>query len=148
MQRWGESRRDPAYKPGITGPDYWVRRAAGLLAKEADKERHEYEQMDKFDFSGEFKEHVIIFDDMRYPNEVELIVNLGGTTVFIDGMARLPDIDAEWRRHESEQLAMLYSFGHLPDLFDFYVNNNYGEDALKKLVDHLAPAWLDMEIMT
>ena len=30
----------------------------------------------------------------------------------------------------------------------YYVNNNYSEDTLKQLVDHLAPAWLDMEIMT
>ena len=58
------------------------------------------------------------------------------------------DMDAEWRKHESERLAMLYSQGRYPDIFDYYVNNNYSEDSLKQLVDHLAPAWLDMEIMT
>ncbi len=148
LQRWGESRRDPNYKPGVTGPDYWVERAIANLLKLAAIEQADYMHKDRFEWTSHWKETVAIFDDVRYMNELEMIEGMGGTTVFIDGMARIKDMDAEWRKHESERLAMLYSYGHYPDIFDYYVNNNYSEDTLKQLVDHLAPAWLDMEIMT
>jgi hypothetical protein len=148
LQRWGETRRDPDFRPGISGEGYWVNRAAMNLLKLANAEAAMYKHMDKHGFNSEFKETVAIFDDVRYMNELELIEGMGGTTVFIDGMARIKDMDAEWRKHESERLAMLYSQGRYPDIFDYYVNNNYSEDTLKQLVDHLAPAWLDMEIMT
>jgi len=148
LQRWGESRRDPAYKPGITGPDYWVNRSIKTIARLADAEKAEYMHMDKYEWNREFKEYVIIFDDMRYLNELELITDLGGTTIFVDGASRLKDMGAKWRMHESEKMAMMYTYGHLPDVFDYYITNHHGEQTLKELVDHLAPAWLDMEIMS
>jgi hypothetical protein len=148
LQRWGETRRDPKFRPGVSGDGYWVNRAVLNLLKLAKAEAAMYKHFDKHGFHSEFKETVAIFDDVRYMNELEMIEGMGGTTVFIDGMARIQDMDAEWRKHESERLAMLYSYGHYPDIFDYYVNNNYSEDTLKQLVDHLAPAWLDMEIMT
>lgn len=148
LQRWGESRRDPNYKPGITGENYWVERAIMNLLRMANAEQEDYKHKDKYEFTSCWKETVAIFDDVRYMNELEMITEMGGTTVFIDGMARIKDMDADWRKHESESMAMMYSYGRLPDIFDYYVNNNYDEETLEKLVEHLAPAWLDMEIMS
>ena len=146
LQRWGESRRNPDYKPGITGPDYWVHRVLLELAEIQIDEQTNYARMDRFSWNNEFRETVIIFDDMRYMNELEMVQALNGTTVFVDGALRLNDLDADWRRHESEKLAMLYTFGSLPDeIFDFYVKNDRSEEEFKKIVEALAPAWIDVE---
>jgi len=146
LQRWGESRRNPDYKPGITGPDYWVHRVLLELAEIQIDEQTNYARMDRFSWNNEFRETVIIFDDMRYMNELEMVQALNGTTVFVDGALRLNDLDADWRRHESEKLAMLYTFGSIPDeIFDFYVKNDRSEEEFKKIVEALAPAWIDVE---
>lgn len=148
LQRWGESRRDPEFRPGITGPDYWVNRVLEDLAVIQLTEQENYKRMDRFSWNSEFKETVIIFDDMRYLNEVEMVQALNGTTIFVDGAARLTDLDAQWRQHESEKLAMLYTAGAIPDIFDFYIQNDGTEEQFKQLVEYLAPAWIDVETMT
>jgi hypothetical protein len=75
-----------------------------------------------------------------------MVQALNGTTVFVDGAPRLKDLHADWRQHESEKLAMLYTFGSLPDeIFDFYVKNDRSEEEFKKIVEALAPAWIDVE---
>jgi hypothetical protein len=149
LQRWGESRRDPQYKPGITGPDYWVNRVLGELVGIQGREQEEYRRIDKLHWNREFKETVVIFDDMRYPNELALIQRLNGTTVFVDGAHRLKDLDVDWRQHESERLAMMYTAGTLPDdVFDYYVQNDGSEEEFKALVNTLAPAWIDAETLT
>lgn len=55
------------------------------------------------------EEYVVIVDDVRYANELELINNLSNsTTIFIDEGSRsgtLEDDDAAWRQHHSEYLA-------------------------------------------
>ena len=148
LQRWGESRRDPDYKPGVTGPDYWVNRVLAELVVVQLDEQEKYKQMDRFGWQREFKETVVIFDDLRYLNELELVQALNGTTVFVDGAMRLNDLNAKWRQHESEKMAMLYTTGALPDIFDFYVKNEESEQHFKELVEYLAPAWLDVETMS
>jgi hypothetical protein len=150
LQRWGESRRDPQYKPGITGPDYWVNRVLGELVGIQVREQEEYQRIDKLYWNREFKETVVIFDDMRYMNELELVKSLNGTTVFVDGSFRLKDdMGAAWRQHESERLATAYTTMSLPDeTFDFYVRNAGSEAEFKELVENLAPAWIDVETLS
>lgn len=148
LQRWGENKRNPKYQPGRSGPDYWVNKSMALLMKHAAEERLLYERIDRLDLNNEFKERVIIFDDMRYPNELEAIKSIGGSTVFVDGLSRITDILADWRQHESEAMSVMYTFGALPDeTFDYYITNNSSEENLKELINILAPMWLDMEIM-
>ncbi len=149
LQRWGESRRDPKYRPGRTGPDFWVSRTAVELLYCTVDEKEYYRQLTCLGAEQHFRERVLIFDDMRYENEVELIQSLGGTTVFIDGHCRIKDKDAEWRKHESEKMATDYTYGDLDDgLFDYIAMNNGSEKSFKGLVETLAPVWLDMEILT
>jgi len=149
LQRWGESRRDPRYKPGITGPDYWVNRVLLELVGIQVREQEEYRRIDKLHWNREFKETVVIFDDMRYMNEVQMVDAMNGTTIFVDGADRLQDLDASWRQHESERLATLYTQGAITDeVFDFYIKNDKSEAEFKKLVDGLASAWIDVETLT
>lgn len=49
---------------------------------------------------------LIISDDVRYENELELLSESGGNTFFITpGDRELPEANAEWRTHESEMMA-------------------------------------------
>lgn len=148
LQRWGESRRNPDFRPGVSGPDYWVNRILVELAVIQLNEQEQYAHMDRFEWNTAFKETVIIFDDMRYMNEVEMVQALNGTTVFVDGASRIEDLGAKWRQHESERLAMLYTAGAVPDIFDFYIKNEGSQEQFKELVEYLAPAWIDVETMT
>lgn len=147
LQRWGESRRDPKFRPGISGPDYWVRRCSAELCELSHYEKERYRRLDRFGMNNEFKETVVIFDDLRYANELEMVHSFNGITVFVDGASRIEDLTASWRQHESEKLAMLYTFGAIPDVFDFYIKNEKSEEEFKQLVDLLAPAWVDVETL-
>lgn len=48
---------------------------------------------------------VILVDDVRYPNEIDRVIKLGGQVVYIDAGDRLPNPDAPYRTHESETMA-------------------------------------------
>lgn len=86
-QEVGNNMRNPNYVPGVTGPDYWVQRTA--------------EEMKKF----QSQSMVLIFDDVRYNNEVALLIKMGAEIVYVDRGAELPNPDAAFRKHESEKLA-------------------------------------------
>ena len=60
---------------------------------------------------------VILVDDVRFPNEVSLIKSWGGLVLFVDRCDELPEPDAPWRDHISEQMAYEYMDLTLPDEF-------------------------------
>jgi len=81
---------------------------------------------------GTWNERCIVLDDIRYPNELDLIRRLGGHTVFVSAYNRL-DTSRDLYTHESESMAQLYEQGKYPDdLFDFAISNNAAGDANKK----------------
>lgn len=86
-QEVGNNMRNPAYVPGVTGPDYWVQRTG--------------EEMKKYHSQS----MVLIFDDVRYDNEVRLLTSVGAEIVYVDRGEELPNPTAEFRKHESEKLA-------------------------------------------
>lgn len=145
LQRWGETRRDPSFRPGKTGPDYWVNRVRELIVKQQFRERLNYKCMDKANCCDMFKETVLIFDDLRYLNELELVKEFNGITVFVDGVVQVSDLLAKWRMHESEAMAMGVTLGIVDgdELFDYYLPNEGSLENLKYLIEQLAPAWLD-----
>lgn len=147
LQRWGESRRNPFTRPGVTGPDYWADRACAGLLDLAERERIAYDKLTKLASENCFREFVAVFDDVRYENELDMITEFGGTAVFVDGAPRLKDLKAEWRKHESEKMAMEYTKGKMPDsTFDYLITNYHDEETLNALVQQLAPIWVDMEV--
>lgn len=148
LQRWGATRRDPAFRPGVTGPHYWTNKVLAEITSRASEERAVYTKMDRLGFSAEFKETVLIFDDLRYIDELSLIKHIGGTVVFVDGASRISDLLAEWRQHESEALAMSYSFGLLPDeVFDYYIPNRGTEEEFNTTINRVASVWVDSGVM-
>lgn len=154
LQRWGETRRDPNFRPSghpsrRSGEDYWLRRVAILILQKQLAERDKYAALALINKEKEFCEKVLIFDDLRYINELEFIRCIGGTTVFVDGRSRIKDIDAPFRQHESEALATYYTDGLMPDnAIDFLITNDGSITVLKNLVNRLAPVWLDMSVMS
>ena len=86
-------------------------------------------------------ETVVLIDDVRFENELELVKRYSGTTVFVSASRRLGDLDADWRRHISERMANLYEAGCLPDeTFDMAISNNdpKGIDSFMNVVATIA----------
>ena len=50
-------------------------------------------------------ERILIIDDVRYQNEVDMILRQGGQLMHVYAGERLPYPRARWRNHESEKLA-------------------------------------------
>ena len=87
---------------------------------------------------GSKGEYVVIVDDVRYPNELDLINKIeNSTTIFVSEGSRsatLEDADAEWREHHSEYLAndAMEDFSKYRDDFDYlFVNDGDAFDDLK-----------------
>jgi len=140
-QYLGSSFRDPEFEPGVTGPHYWVNMLHGRL-RQAEKE--EQKRLDSPTPIG-FYETLVIIDDVRYQNEVDLIRRWNGTLAFVDAWARLRlteewDNLPKWRRDPSERLAWDYGMGIEPDeLFDYALSNNGPIEMLHDAVESLFP---------
>jgi len=118
-QKYGEMRRDPNFRPGVSGPDYWVKR----FSKAMDRR-----------LGPEHDRKVVIIDDIRYDSERQMVTEHGGALVYIDALHRLKDqLEEPWMQHSSEQLAINYGKGLLPDnTFDFIIANNGSLSSLEK----------------
>lgn len=69
---------------------------------------------------------LVISDDVRYQNELQLLNEAGGYTFFVTpGERELPEADAAWRTHESEMMAntMVGNLKLAQQEFDFVVHN-------------------------
>ena len=105
----------------------------GLMSDRLDVIAHE-EQNRMAQDDDVFHESLVIIDDVRFPNECELLKKYRGRSVFICAHKRLTDLDAEWRKHSSEDLAWGYTRGLIDDgMFDFSVPNN--KNSVVALVD-------------
>jgi hypothetical protein len=121
--------------------EYWI----DLWGKCVDKVDKMAKEMDK--------KPVVIVDDVRYTNELHELKLRNAHTVFVShGRRVLEDADAEWREHESEDLAndteeamKWFDLEVQPPLyysFDYNVLNDYPtlqeyEESLTKLYPHL-----------
>ena len=102
-------------------PSTWVD-AMNERLKELAKE--ELEQAD----DGMFNEYIVIIDDVRFPNELQMLQNeWGAETLFIFAADReVPDSEGAWRTHESEAMSQKIE-AMLPDyteLFGWSIFNN------------------------
>lgn len=80
-------------------PDYWIK----LTVKEINSIlQKEYECLDRGD---KYWEHVVIIDDVRYQNEIDTVLRMGGSMIHVCAGKRLPTPYANFRKHESEKLA-------------------------------------------
>ena len=107
-------------------PDWFVAHMSRLISTQANLEARDLGEIKSGQISGTgWHERVIIIDDTRYPNELRMLKENSAKVIFISAMRRLPDMDAEWRQHHSEDMATEYEKGSLNDeTFDFSVSNN------------------------
>jgi len=81
-------------------------------------------QQDEKNGIGKRGEIFVLIDDIRFMNEVECLKKWNAKLLFICADARLRDLHAQWRKHESEELSHNYSNGKYSDeLFDFVLTN-------------------------
>ena len=80
-------------------PDYWVKKTIDEIRELAELENKLVNEDNKF------WEVVVIIDDVRYQNEIDTILRMGGDIVHVTAGDRLPVPHARFRRHESEKMA-------------------------------------------
>lgn len=137
-QEVGSNMRNPDYVPGVTGSDYWVELARTKLAdlQLEDARRAESD-------SEEYRELVVIFDDVRYWNELGMLRDWDAITIFVERMDELPNADAEFRKHESEALA--YQLRGDAELMQenmrFVVSSTGSADMFRQRVSAYLPVW-------
>lgn len=114
--------------------DYWVKAFASTLM---DLQLKDMEKMN--DPEAFWKETVVIVDDCRYLNEINFGRTIGATVMFVSaGDRKLEDHEAEWRNHESEEVANKNDSGDkdYKDMFQWWINNDSSEKKfLEKLTD-------------
>lgn len=101
--------------------DYWVKRF-----RERVKELYAKEQKDLETDPETWHEKVIIVDDCRYMNEVAASRDIRALTIFISpGDRMLIDHGAEWRNHESEDMANRIDAGEkdYQGVFHYFIRN-------------------------
>jgi guanylate kinase len=126
-------------------PDYWVVRSfesiQNLMLKEVDNKKENKKHW----------EYVIIQDDVRYMNEIAFGRELAAIQIFIDsGMRKLLEHDAEWRSHESEEMANAVeeSFfkpnSNYEEIFDVIIFNGGTLEEFIEEINESIEEWLDI----
>jgi len=120
-------------------PDYWI-----YKFDESVKKIQKDEQKAVND-SSKFWERVIIIDDARYPNELAYGKLHEATSIFISARDRDDlDLAAEWRNHESEDLAKRIDNGVAGTILKEFTNIVFscdGLNAYKETVEEMVPIW-------
>ena len=125
-------------------PNHWVE----LWEKElAELQEEELKQDDSK--TNEWMETLVIVDDCRYPNELEAAKRFDALTLFIyagSRVADLPEADADWRAHESEEMSQKIE-AMLPDyqkLFDWAIFNDKTYAELEQKMEERLPHLLGL----
>lgn len=118
-------------------PEYWVNKWHHLVQQE---QRLELMQSD----DDKWLETVIIVDDCRFANEVAASRLYEALTLFVyAGGREIPESEAAWRAHESEEMAQRIEGGDLDgsEYFDWALVNSGSVDELHEKLeqrrDHL-----------
>jgi hypothetical protein len=91
-----------------------------------------------------WEEYLIIVDDCRYPNELEAAKKFEALTMFVyagSRVAEIPEANAAWRAHESEEMSQKVE-AFLPDyqnLFDWSIFNDKDIKSLEAKLDERMP---------
>ncbi len=83
-----------------------------------------------------YHETIVLIDDLRYENEFDLVREYGGQVCLVIRDGELPEADAEWRGHESEDFGNYWTSQDEPEqdgMFDMvFVNDVPTEDHVMK----------------
>jgi hypothetical protein len=123
-------------------PSYWVKRFEKELKNVIREEREELNK------GNPYWERCIIVDDCRYENEVGLGLKYNAVMVFLNpGDRELPEKDAPWRDHHSEELANSVITGdeEKSKWFDYHILNDDDLEALIIKTKIMAPIWTGVQ---
>jgi hypothetical protein len=131
--------RNPDFMPDEgTGGDWWLnhmdKRLQVLLADEARRLDEGATQ------PWPFRETVVLVDDIRFPNELELLEEAWDAVTIFVTRNDLPDPKGTWRNHESEIMAREFDENaELRDeAFDLIVGPDLSLEELESIVNHTA----------
>jgi guanylate kinase len=123
-------------------PDYWVNKFRERAAKIKDEDIIRLEDSPKT-----WAEKVVLVDDCRYLNEIALGNELNALKIFISkGKRELEDAQADWRQHESEEMANNFEDGNkdIQSMFHYRIVNEDTEADYKKKVSALFDEWIEL----
>lgn len=148
-QQVGGMMRDPAYIPGVTGPDYWVNLTTAECRKVAESEGRVLGGSRPPYVGGTFHENVLIFDDVRFMNELETLRKMGAITIYVDRETELPDPSAKFREDVSEKMAYdMKADGDLRQAnFNYTVSSTGNMATYLTRVRPFIPVWLGLEVL-
>jgi hypothetical protein len=116
-------------------PDYWLNQFRDELADLAAADAAHL--ADALTDGRDYHETIVLIDDLRYENEFDLVRETGGQVCLVmrpDG--RLPEADAPWRDHESEEFGNYWASqdeAEQDGMFDMvFVNDVPSEDAVMR----------------
>lgn len=134
----GNACRTSEYVPGVTGEDYWVRltNKTLLTLQLSDSESLRRD-------SAHYRELIVIFDDVRFMNELAMLRDWDATTIFVDRRNELPDPTAEFRKHISEKMATDLTTDRetLRECFKYSVDSSGSMDEYRRRVGIFLPVW-------
>lgn len=108
-------------------PNHWV----NLWLEDIKKER-------KKELRSSSRPVLYLVDDVRYPNEIEILRSslVNATVIFVKhGSREIEDPNGEWRSHESERLSNeneAKTDEDLKQLYDFVIHNDKSKEEIKK----------------
>lgn len=148
-QEVGGKFRDPDYVPGVTNPDWWVNLTAARIDAIAEEEGRMLNDHRPPYAGGTFHERVLIFDDVRYPNELAMLKRRGAVLIYLDRELELPDPTAKWRQDVSERMA--YHFKEDGEdrtrTFNYTVSSVGTKEAFLARCRPFIPVWLGLEVL-
>lgn len=120
-------------------PDHWV----NLWWKE----------IEKLSQTDPDRPLLILVDDVRYQNELDLLVKNKAVVSFVrHGERKIEDPQGDWRKHESEDLANSFEISDKQSLyrkgFDYVIENDKGEGSLENWAVHFMDGLADNETCT
>jgi len=101
------------------------------------KERCTYNKLCLHNLESDFKETIIVIDDVSFLDDLKFLEDFNSVTVFVDASRRLniPSLQVA-----KEHLANAITKGKYPiDLFQGILDNNISKNKLTKLMDAVTP---------
>lgn len=125
-------------------PDYWVDLMKERISKLCIEEREDFNKEKKY------WEKVVIVDDCRYLNEINLGIMSKASLVFLSYGEREFDKGGSWRVHESESMANSVADGDkdLNELFDHILENDGSQKSFEAAIKALVPDLLGFKLDT
>ena len=134
-------------------PDYWLNQFRDELAVLAAADAAHLAEALADD--RDYHETIVLIDDLRYENEFDLVREVGGQVCLImRPEGRLPEADAAWRGHESEDFGNYWASQEEAEqdgMFDMvFVNDVPSEDAVMRagktcftltMMEAMTPRW-------